>query len=86
MKSHLRITIETLLAAGASQHEIARRTGVDRKTIRKYQSNSPMATGSAPGHDIRPVDDYLTFFEQHAQRAAPVTTVTERNPDEHVSH
>ena len=48
MKSHLRITIETLLAAGASQHEIARRTGVDRKTIRKYQSNSPMATGSMP--------------------------------------
>lgn len=46
MKSNLRITIATLLAKGASQHEIARRTGVDRKTIRKYQSNSPMATGS----------------------------------------
>lgn len=45
LKSHLRITIETLLANGASQHEIARRTGVDRKTIRKYQPNSPMATG-----------------------------------------
>jgi len=48
LKSHLRITIETLLAAGASQHEISRRTGVDRKTIRKYQSKSPMATGSGP--------------------------------------
>ncbi len=48
MKSHLRITIETLLAKGASQHEISRRTGVDRKTIRRYArlSNSPMATGS----------------------------------------
>src|SRR5690606_1276961 len=34
--------------AGASQHEISRRTGVDRKTIRKYQSKSPMATGSGP--------------------------------------
>lgn len=54
MKSHLRITIETLLAAGASQHEIARRTGVDRKTIRKYQSNSPMATGSAPAEAQNP--------------------------------
>lgn len=50
MKSHLRITIATLLEHGASQHEIHRRTGVDRKTIRGYarksESNSPMATGS----------------------------------------
>jgi transposase len=52
LKSHLRITIETLLARGVSQHEIARRTGVDRKTIRRYAaagSNSPMATGSTDG-------------------------------------
>jgi transposase len=48
LKSHLRVTIATLLMRGASQHEIARRTGVDRKTIRRYagQANSPMATGS----------------------------------------
>ena len=50
MKSHLRITIATLLGNGASQHEIHRRTGVDRKTIRRYEreseANSPMATGS----------------------------------------
>lgn len=48
MKQHLRVTIATLLAHGASQHEIARRTGVDRKTIRRYAAtaNSPMATGS----------------------------------------
>jgi transposase len=48
LKSHLRITIETLLARGMSQHEIARRTGVDRKTVRRYQAKSPMATGSGP--------------------------------------
>src|SRR5690606_37052858 len=54
LKSHLRITIETLLANGASQHEVARRTGVDRKTIRKYQSNSPMAAGSEPGDGQNP--------------------------------
>jgi transposase len=48
LKSHLRITIATLLGRGASQHEIHRRTGVDRKTIRRYAAvaNSPMATGS----------------------------------------
>ena len=55
MKAHLRITITTLLARGASQHEIAQRTGVDRKTIRRYArasqalgANAPrVATGSA---------------------------------------
>ena len=50
MKPHLRTTIETLLARGASHREIARRTGVDRKTIRRYADspNSPTpATGSA---------------------------------------
>jgi transposase len=48
LKAHLRITIATLLANGASQREIERRTGVDRKTIRRYAANSPgVATGSA---------------------------------------
>lgn len=54
LKPHVRITIETLLTLGASHREIARRTGVDRKTIRRYARaasgpNSPtLATGS-PG-------------------------------------
>ena len=49
MKPHLRTTIETLLQAGASQREVERRTGVDRKTIRRYArgAKSPtLATGS----------------------------------------
>ncbi len=49
LKSQLRISIETLLRRGASQHEIHRRLGVDRKTIRRYAraANSPgVATGS----------------------------------------
>ena len=47
MKEHLRITIATMLANGASQREIERRIGVDRKTIRRYAANSPgVATGS----------------------------------------
>ena len=51
MKPHLRITIETLLAAGASQREIARHTGVDRKTIRRYANSPRVATGSEPTSD-----------------------------------
>ena len=49
LKSHLRISIDTLLRGGASQREIERFTGVDRKTIRRYArlANSPgVATGS----------------------------------------
>ena len=34
LKPHLKTTVATLLANGASQREIERRTGVDRKTIR----------------------------------------------------
>ncbi len=52
LKPHLRTTIETLLSAGVGQREIARRTGIDRKTIRRYAgaSNSPTpATGSEQG-------------------------------------
>jgi len=55
LKSHLRITIATLLGRGASQYEIQRRTGVDRKTIRGYaRANSPMATGSDAAADQIP--------------------------------
>jgi transposase len=52
LKSHLRITVDTLLAAGASQREIERRIGVDRKTIRRYAraAKSPTpATGDGSG-------------------------------------
>lgn len=54
MTQQKRNTVETLLGKGVSQHEIHRKTGIDRKTIRKIErvmaqmgSNSPMATGSA---------------------------------------
>ena len=52
MKPNRQITIQTLLALGKSQREIARATGIDRKTIRGYarkavSANSPgVATGS----------------------------------------
>ena len=52
MKPNKQTTIQTLLALGKSQREIARATGIDRKTIRGYAhravpANSPgVATGS----------------------------------------
>jgi transposase len=57
LKPHLESTVMTLLGNGVPQREIGRKTGVDRKTIRKYrrkwlaelatEANSPtLATGS----------------------------------------
>lgn len=72
LKSHLRITVETLLAKGVSQHEIHRRTGVDRKTIRRYGSNSPMATGSEPGAGQNPSPRPPAQPRKHASSACEV--------------
>lgn len=54
LKPNQKSTVVTLLENGVSQREIGRKTGIDRKTIRKLvqamgaaESISPMATGSA---------------------------------------
>jgi hypothetical protein len=46
LKNHFLVTIEALIICGANHREIARRTSVDRKTIRRYaaRSNSPGET------------------------------------------
>jgi len=57
LKPDLLISIQTLLRRGATQREIERFTGVDRKTIRRYQrqANSPgVATGSDAAADQIP--------------------------------
>lgn len=52
LKPQRKHAVVTLLENGVSQHEISRRTRVDRKTVRKIalalgETDSPMATGSA---------------------------------------
>jgi transposase len=48
LKQHLRITVETLLRKGRSQREIERLTGVDRKTIRRYERESRGESAAQP--------------------------------------
>jgi len=49
LKSYLRITIDTLHRTGTSHREIQRRTGVDRKTIRRYVRLAAVAVANSPG-------------------------------------
>ena len=50
MKPHLQTTVWTLLEAGASQRQIERVTGIDRKTIRGYQKQfATAAPANSPG-------------------------------------
>ena len=45
LKPHLKATVKTLLGKGISQREINRKTGVDRKTIRKYGRLDSLVAG-----------------------------------------
>ncbi len=49
LKAHVRITIDTLLRRDVPQREIARRTGVDPKTIRRHARLVAVATANSPG-------------------------------------
>lgn len=49
MKLNHRATIETLLERGTTQREIARITGIDRKTVRAYQRRWQDARSTSPG-------------------------------------
>jgi transposase len=75
LKPHLRTTIETLLGNAVPQREIERRTGVDRKTIRRYQrvaNSSGVVTGSpSPEGQIPPPRPPASpGAEAHETRAA----------------
>lgn len=48
LKTHLRVTVETLLAKGLSQREVSKKTGVDRKTIRRLARGSPGSNSPTP--------------------------------------
>ena len=49
LKPHLQTTLRTLLEGGASQREIERVTGIDRKTIRAYQKRFAAEAANSPG-------------------------------------
>jgi transposase len=56
LKPHLQTTVFTLLAAGKSQHEIARITQIDRKTIRGLAQQLATEKSTSPGVATGPVN------------------------------
>src|SRR5207244_9786326 len=51
LKPHLRTTVATLLNCEVSQHEIQRKTGVDRKTIRAIERAMAATNSPTPSTD-----------------------------------
>ena len=57
LKPHLKTTVETLIDKGVSQREINRKTGIDRKTIRKYGRRSHPLPSKDNDHSKSPGDE-----------------------------
>lgn len=73
LKSHLRSTIETLLQRGVSQREIERRTGVDRKTIRRYAESSKSPTPTTGPEPAAPANSSTPAIGSSALLRAVMT-------------
>ncbi|MHC2566260.1 hypothetical protein ACVIVD_008298 [Bradyrhizobium liaoningense] len=80
LKRHLQSTVLTLLDRNTSQREIHRLTGVDRKTIRRYQALRAGAERAGPGClDSAPLD-LSGFLPGYAERGASSATVMRPSP------
>ena len=56
LKPDLQVTIKTLLGKGLSQREIERKTGIDRKTIRRYAQPTKLMTFEETEHSKSPTE------------------------------
>ncbi len=57
LKPNLKATVETLLARGISHRDIHRKTGIDRKTIRRYARLYHLTKSEDDGHSNCPVGE-----------------------------
>ncbi len=57
LKPDLQATIKTLLSKGVSQREIERKTGIDRKTIRRYAQSFNLAPSQEVEHSKSPTEE-----------------------------
>jgi len=63
LKPDLRVTIKTLLDKGMSQREIERKTGIDRKTIRRYAQSPDLVATQETEHTKSPTEQDMATGE-----------------------
>jgi len=80
LKPHLQTTLRTLLEAGASQREIERVTGIDRKTIRSYQRKFAEGAANSPGVATDPEGELPPPRPPTTAAAGVVTSASARLP------
>jgi transposase len=83
LKPNLQITINTLLDKNISQHEISRKTGINRRTIRKYAHASGLV--AAQESEVSKCPTPATGSgEAYAQNAPPWPPALKPNLPQHV--
>ncbi|MBV9889720.1 MAG: IS21 family transposase, partial [Rhizobacter sp.] len=81
LKPHLQTTIWTLLEAGASQRDIERVTGIDRKTIRTYEKRfAAEAAANSPGVSTHPAGQFPPPRPPTVMRAVAAAAVSACEP------
>ena len=85
LKSDLQTTIKTLLSKGVSQREIERKTGVDRKTIRRYAQSFNLETPREGEHSKSPTEQDVATgsLESGTQNPPPRPPAREAKAPKH---
>jgi DNA invertase Pin-like site-specific DNA recombinase len=60
LKPDLQTTIKTLLGKGMGQREIQRKTGIDRKTIRRYAQSYNLMASQEAEHSKSPTEQCVS--------------------------
>ena len=76
MKPNQRATVLTLLERNTSQREIARITGIDRKTVRSYQQRWLAQQANSPGVATDPASNCASSSEIQTPPPWPPTSTT----------
>jgi len=71
LKPDLQTTIKTLLSKGVSQREIERKTGIDRKTIRRYAQSFNLMASPESEHAKSPTEPDVATGSLDAARQNP---------------
>jgi transposase/5S rRNA maturation endonuclease (ribonuclease M5) len=85
LKPNLKATVETLLEKGISQREINRKTGIDRKTIRKFDRLYHLIPPEDNDHSTSPTGEGVATgsWVQSGQNPPPRPPALEENLPKH---